>query len=272
MEESRSFGMSKRKKIITRYVIFIAIVFFIALILLIMSTKSDKQEVIVYTENSNIDYNVYLKENEFFEERYLGKDNQYIASLIEYIQANFEYQLECSQPNMDFEYIYKIVAEVDVLDGGTKNPLYEFEEELIKEQKHTANTSRQFKINEIINIDYNKYNDLITKFVEMYDLEKIDTTLTVNMYVKVLDDFEKQDGAETPAITLSVPLTKNTMAIDIESNAVNQNDINVYKTMYNSEYMFGAIILMVAGFITIMKLKTFIKDMQAVLQLLAIFV
>jgi len=219
---------------------------------------------VVYTENSNLDYKVYLKENEFFKENYLEKDNQYIASLIEYVEANFVYELVSSQQNVDFDYEYAIMADVEVKEKGSHNLLYEYQEELIKNKKYSANTSNAFKINEKLSIDYNKYNDLIKKFVDTYDLEGCNATLTINMYVEILDDeFKYNEQNKTPVITLSIPLTTKTMAIDIESNAVNQNDINIYKTMYNSEALFGAVIFLVAGLVLILKLKRFTKDTES---------
>lgn len=263
--ENRSFGMSKRKKIVARYILFIILAFIIAVILLINSkTKNEKPEAIIYTENSKLDYKVYLKENDFFEKDYLESNNEYIASLIEYVNANFIYELEASKKNIDYEYLYKVVADVEVQHSKSKKMIYETTDEIVKEQKYSANTSNKLRINENIKIDYNKYNDLIKSFVEVYDLSETSATLTVKMYVKVLEDIEGLDvineNEQTPVVTLSIPLTTKTMAIDIESNSVNQNDINVYKTMYNSEYTFGAVILIAAGLIAIFKLRIFLKD------------
>ena len=59
---------------------------------------------IYYNEKSDLDYKVYLKENNYFQEKYLGKDRQYIAGLIDYISADFKYELNASNP---FDYQYR---------------------------------------------------------------------------------------------------------------------------------------------------------------------
>jgi hypothetical protein len=51
--------------------------------------KESKLSVVACSENSNVDYKVYLKENKFYEKDYLEKDNQYIASLINKIETKF---------------------------------------------------------------------------------------------------------------------------------------------------------------------------------------
>ena len=191
----------------------------------------------------------------------MGEDNQYIANLIDYIEAHFKYELEASEPNIDYKYTYKIVAETNVEDKTNHKSLYKFDEELIEEKVYEFNTSSKLKINEPIKIDYNRYNDIIQRFVNLYDLDNSIATVTINMYVNILDE-EQEDNAQTntPAISLSIPLTTETMAIDIESNLVNENDISVCQNINQGKYLFGAIILAVIDIILVIKLVIFIKD------------
>ena len=44
-----------------------------------------------YEEKSNLDYKVYLKENQFYDTPYLPKDKKYISALINYIDSSFSY-------------------------------------------------------------------------------------------------------------------------------------------------------------------------------------
>ena len=259
-KEHKIFDILKRKSIIIRYVILIALIFIVTSIL-IMQTKENETIVISYIENSDLNYKVYLKENDFFNVSYLEKDNQYIASLIDYIVVDFKYELEGNHSNLDYKYTYKIVAETNVEDKTTHNSLYNFSEELIEEKEYETNTSKKLKINEPIKVDYNKYNDIINRFVDLYDLDNSNATLTINMYVNVVDGInEEAIHNDTPVIVLSIPLTTKTMAIDIESNSVNQNDINVCQTIEQTKYLFGAIILFVIDIILVIKLIIFIKD------------
>lgn len=260
-KESKIFDMLKRKSIIFRYIVVIVLIFVTITMLIVQMKNTRKTQDIVYTENSNLDYKVYLKENDFFEEKYLGKDNQYIASLIDYIEADFKYELEASEKNIDYKYTYKIVAEVNVGDEKNHNSLYKFNDELIEKKENEFNTNSKLKINEPVKIDYNKYNDIINRFVDIYDLDNSNATVTVNMYVNLIDE-EVQSNAKnnTPAISLNIPLTTKTMAIDIESNSVNENNINVCKTIGQEKYAFLITVLFIVNIILIINLIIFIKD------------
>ena len=105
--------------------------------LFIETTKEKASQSIVYTENSEVDYRVYLKDNDFFQKGYLEKDNQYIASLIDYIKVDFEYLLESEEKNVDYNYVYKVVAETNVEEKSNNNSLYNFTEDLIEEKEYT---------------------------------------------------------------------------------------------------------------------------------------
>ena len=204
-KEYKIFDMLKRKIIIIRYIVFIILIFVVTTMFNVQLTKERKiQKDIVYTENSNLDYKVYLKANEFFDTRYLEEENQYIASLIDYIEANFRYELEASERGIDYKYAYKIVAEVNVEDKTNHKSLYKFNDELIELKEYNHNTKSKLIINEPIKVDYNKYNDIIKRFVDLYDLDNSNASVTVNMYVNVVED-NQQDNAKNNTPIPDIP-------------------------------------------------------------------
>jgi len=261
MEEKESC-VYRRKGVIIRYIIAIILALIAGIYLLVQTFKKPEITNIQFTESSNIDYKVYLKDNDFFKENYLGKDNEYIASLIDYIEADLNYQLKSQQKNESYKYSYRVEAEVNVKDGESDNPLYKEKEVLVKAKEYTANTSNILALNEKVTIDYNKYNDLVKSFVDVFDLEDIIATLTINMYAEVLD-VEGQVDTGKPVMTLNIPLTTKTMAIDIESNEVNQNIVDVYKTVDNNQYIYIAIGLLAIAAILGIKLRYFIRDTES---------
>lgn len=262
-KEHKIFDMLKRKSIIIRYIVFIVLIFVVTAMFVVQVTKErTTQQNIVYTENSNIHYKVYLKENDFFDTRYLEEDNQYIASLIDYIEGDFRYELKTdSKTNIDYRYSYTIVAETNVTDKTNHKSLYKFDEEIIEEKEYKTNTKSNLIINEPIKVDYNRYNDIVKRFVDTYDLDNSNASVTINMYVNLLDDVNQNNNkTNTPAISLSIPLSTETMAIDIESNSVNENDITVCQNMNQGKYLFGAVLLAIIDVILVVKLVIFIKD------------
>lgn len=263
--ERNNFNMNKRKNITTLYAVLIALVFIAMLAVFTQgSKKSNASKVYTLTESSKVDYKVYLKDNEFFKDSYLGKDNQYIASLIDYIDVDFNYNLDSMTKDISYKYKYKILAEVEVKDKNSKNVLYNVSDEIVSEKEYNANTNETLELNNNVKVDYNKYNDLINKFVQVYDLDDYEADLIVNMYVTMVDSegIVNSENSLTPVTTVLIPLTTKTMAIDIESNTVNGNDISVYKASDANEYLLVVMGLLLVDFVLIRKLTRFRKDTE----------
>lgn len=256
---------TKRRQEILNYIIAISIVSVIAILLLLVIITKNKKYYVNYKENSNIDYKVYLKQNEFFANNYLEKDNQYIASLINYITANFNYDLSIDKKDIDYQYIYKIDADVNVKEKDTENSLYNFSENLVEEQTVNSNSASEIAIKDSVTIDYNYYNNIIKKFVSTYDLENIESTLTINMYVDILDSCNNfvEESKKESVISLTIPLTTKTVAIDIGSNLIESDDnviICKKDTKYNFIIIFMEIVFVVIDLIIIIKLGKYIIE------------
>src|SRR5574344_2275478 len=82
----------------TLYIFFSLCLFFITVYSFYRTYTSKIVEKITYSVIDNIDYKVYLKDNNFFETPYLEKDSTYISSLIKYIDVVFEYETDYSKP------------------------------------------------------------------------------------------------------------------------------------------------------------------------------
>ena len=203
----------KRNKTITKYLSFIVIISTILISFITLYIENNKIKYIKYTEQGNVDYKVYLKKNNFFEEKYLEENKEYISSLIDNVQAQFKYNLSIEQENIINKYTYKILSNVKVTDKTTKKNLYDKTEILMPEKENLLD-QKQINIKETVEIDYNKYNDLINKFISIYEVGNIDSELTVNMIIDIMDSNEK---INEPIITLRIPLTTNTMDIDIKN-------------------------------------------------------
>ena len=128
----------RRRKIVA-YICVIAVISIVFLTLLMFYISSTKDYYVSYDETSDIDYKVYLKDNDFYEKNYLEKNNQYIASLIDYIDADFNYKLSMDDKNVDYTYSYKIDAIVNVKEKNTNNSLYYTTQNLLEELNYTSN-------------------------------------------------------------------------------------------------------------------------------------
>ena len=215
-----------RRRRIFIFLCFIIALFIITLTLFIGYIKNNKGYLVHYKENSNVDYKVYLKENTFFENDYLDSENRYIASLIDYINATFKYEMSMDEQDANFDYTYRIDAEVNVAEPTSSKPLFNKKYEIVKPITKVASGESNVVISENVKIDYNDYNDLVQRFVTVYGLDDTDSTLTLNMYIDVKGSCEKftEDSNDTTVISLVIPLTTKTVGIDIKNNLVESNN------------------------------------------------
>ena len=114
----------RRKKWITAQSVIIVLIAIVIALSALTYNNLNQTYYVNYSENSSVDYKVYLLENDFFDEEYLGKDHSYVSTLIDYIDASFEYKLDMDASNVDYEYSYGIEAQLLIIDKQTSYPLY----------------------------------------------------------------------------------------------------------------------------------------------------
>ena len=222
-------NQTKRRATVFAYICVIVIVFSLACASFLEYIDRNESQYVSYDETSNIDYQVYYKQNEFFENNYLDSDKQYIASLIDSINAEFKYNISLDEVDIEYKYTYRIEANVIVRDKDIKNLFYDKTDVLLKEIEEIS-SMKEVSINEKIMIDYDYYNERIKKLVTVYDLENAESFLNLNMYVNIIgscEEFEDNHEKER-VITLAIPLSKDTIAIDFVDDTVSTTN-NVMK-------------------------------------------
>lgn len=257
----------KRINKIEKKVSIIILIFALSLSFAILYIDQNKVQYVEYSEHGNIDYKVYLKENDFFDNNYLEQNNQYISTLINNIEAKFKYNVLLEEEKVTYKYNYKIIANVKVTDKTTKRNLYNKAEILIPE-KEQKTKEKNINIDETLTIDYNKYNNLMNNFISIYDVGNIESNLTISMYVEIVgscENFENNSKNES-VMTLTIPLTTNTMAIDIKNDLINTDDnIIICQEKSNIRILFLtlSIILLITDIVFIINLVIYIKKTRS---------
>ena len=95
------------------------IILFIMFVFTVISLTIKRTYTLPYTEYSDIDYKVYLKDNNFFTEEYLPKDKHYISSLISYVDADLKYDF-IADDNIDIQYEYYVRGNL-LIDNNSLN-------------------------------------------------------------------------------------------------------------------------------------------------------
>ena len=146
---------------------FLVILFILtALLSYIFINKSlfiQEEKNIFYEEYGTPDYKVYLKNNIYYDEKYLEKDMSYIANLIDYILIDYNYKFT-SNTLLSGEYYYKISADLEITNPVNNSLYYSKNYLLLDEKKIILENQKEYTIHENIRIDYDNYNFLANSF------------------------------------------------------------------------------------------------------------
>ena len=218
-KKKRVLYRKNREKWIFTQIVIAAVVAVAILISSIVAYQLNKTYYIGYHESGSIDYNVFLKNNEFFEQNHLGKDQSYVASLIDKIIADYNYEIDMDTDDVNYKYSYTIKSKLEIIDDTSEVPIFKPEKELVSVQNKSQSSSNKLCINEIIVINYDEYNELAGQFIETYGLTDTTSNIVVTLNVDVLSDCNAFSGSSVDSYTseLRIPLTTKTVNIEMTS-------------------------------------------------------
>ena len=255
----------KRRKHKIKLGVASAVLIIIAVTLILAYFKLSKNEYNTYTENAKVNYKVSLKENEFYRDQYVDGKSTIIASLIKDIDVNFDYKMNLAN-EQDYTYEYKILAKTNVKESSKSNSIYETTDELVNSIQQESN-SKDLEIADSVTINYDDYNEKINKFINLYRLDNVTSTLQLEMDVYVINKYDgKQINEESKIMTVDIPLTTKTINISIDSNVVQgEGKILSKKSEYqNPEYfLWAGIALAIIGIIIFIMLIKYIIEKRS---------
>lgn len=260
-KKRKNYRKNREKWIFIQSVI-VAVLTLAVLISSIVSYQLNKRYYIGYNERGSIDYNVFLKDNEFYDSPYLEKDQSYVASLIDKIIADFNYEINMDTDDVNYRYSYSIKSRLEIIDDTSDVPIFNPEQELVSVQDKSQNSSNRLEINEIVVLNYDEYNDLANKFLEAYSLTKTTSNIVVTLNVDVLSDCNAFSGSsvETYSSELRIPLTTQTVNIEMKSTVPDAEDKMIACTRGAGSEVFKttAIMLGVVDVLLVLLLVAFI--------------
>ena len=220
-KKRRALYRKNREKWIFTQTVIAVVVALAVLISSIVYINLNEEQYVTYQDGGTIDYNVYLKDNDFYEKPLLGKDQSYVASLIDQVVANFNYQMDMDEDNVNYHYSYTIKSRLEIIDNASKAPIFNPEYELVSVKDALQSSSKRLSINEIIVINYDEYNDLANKFLSTYSLTSTTSNIVVTLTVDVLGDSSAfaSSTAENYVSELRIPLTTKTVNVNMTCEA-----------------------------------------------------
>ena len=235
----------KRKVKVTLYIIMILLVSGMLIFEVYYSKNILKKKSVAYNKSSNINYVTYLKNNNHFNSQYLEDDYNYVASLINYFNLDFNYTYVLNE-NIDYILTSEVVGVLEVYDSDTKDkPLDKKPFNLV--DKSTISKNGQVIKVELYNIkvDYETYNNIIQEWKKDVSPE---ATLKVQFKVK-WQGFSKTINKE-----LSDEYT-NTFEIPISQKVININKPNVMSdkgTLYSNQTLGNSYFIVVGSTVVIL--------------------
>lgn len=234
----------------------------LSILLIIKGINNKKQITVSYKENNDINYNVFLKPNSFFETPSLPKNSTYISSLIDYIDMYFNYNIIYDKP-VTGSYTYYIKASLLANKADNDTQSYWKKEYTLKDkQTNTFTKTGNFNISENVKINYQDYNELLTSFKKEYGLAvngNLKIELIVDSKAKYKDSKKVVENKST--MNIEVPLTQLSVDIKIDTNpTVKSNTVIVDNILLNDKkhkiaFVLGVICLLITFILFICLLK-----------------
>lgn len=216
-----------RKKFSKKTLFTLSIISTILLLVIVIITFNSaltinaKNSNVKYNEIGNVDYKVYLKDNNYYDSSYLQSGMQYVASLIQTVNVKFNYEIHSTE-EIDFNNTYKIKGEIQVTEQNEPSKVLLVKNVDLGDTKSITKKDNNLVINEDLDIDYGKYNEIVNSYKK--DLGLI---VSANLIVKLETNTEGIYGKEKMdkrnSLRISIPLSEATLNINMDSNKINNS-------------------------------------------------
>lgn len=217
MRLKRKFGL---------VIYFIPIVFLIVLLILELNFAKNevKTDGLSYREKSNISYKVKLTDNNPTGREYVDERFNVVASLVDKIVVDYDY-INTFSDNVDYKVIYSVTADLVIYDSNSDEKPIDTKTFNLIDKKEISGNGLMAKF-DLTNqdINYNEYNALVEQW-------KKEVVPNANLIVKFNTDFIGHSDILDDEIrssktsTLTIPISKRTINIDIKKNNNSKEEV-----------------------------------------------
>lgn len=241
----------KRKKFIWIQMLIVGILTLATIITSTLFISNNKNAYVGYTEEGKVIYRAYLADNDFYEEEYLNGSHAYVASLINKMTADFSYDVKMQIDNVNFQYAYKIDAQLIVKDKASKTKIYDSFYEVLYEETSDS-SGDELNVKKLVEFDYQKFNKKADEFNRTYNLKNTENILLVKMTINVIGMCEsfQNDNQDVYTITLSLPLMQTVVSPSVSATVptgeqkIIVKDISSFENLKISAIVLGCLDLL----------------------------
>lgn len=241
----------KRKKFIWIQMLIVGILTLATIITSTLFISNNKNAYVGYTEEGKVIYRAYLADNDFYEEEYLNGSHAYVAYLINKMTADFSYDVKMEIDNVNFQYTYKIDAQLIVKDKASKTKIYDSFYEVLYEETSDS-SGDELNVKKLVEFDYQKFNKKADEFNRTYNLKNTENILLVKMTINVIGMCEsfQNDNQDVYTITLSLPLMQTVVSPSVSATVptgeqkIIVKDISSFENLKISAIVLGCLDLL----------------------------
>lgn len=218
------------------------------------SVIEGEEVAISYNESSELNYKVWLKENEFYDEDYLGEEYNVVASAIDEIEIDFDYLLNFSD-YVQGESYYTITSRIVAYQkaDASEKKIWDYERKLIDKaitlfDVETVNVG----LRDNFKIDYQEYRKLMDNYKKNYAVSLVGNLIVEIDIESDLSYFKFEDkiGLGKRKMRITIPLTEQVVKIvksDVSDNSQTLIEKDDVKIVYWK--LFLAIVMFLSGLV-----------------------
>jgi len=220
----------------------ICIISLVSLIIFLIGYNFTKEKTLLYTENSTANYQVCLKENDYYGDNCVNEDVQYVSAITDTIRADFNYN-KVYEESQNKEYKYYIKSKLIIkTDDEAQKELLKQEKKLTKEEKVKVEKN-VLSISSSIEIPFDKYNKYAAKYKSDYLLTN-KSNLEISLVAKDKKNEEEVASINIPLTELTYNITKTEIKNKVGSYDVKSN--SKINTLFIILIFISSIILIIA--------------------------
>lgn len=182
---------------------------------------NSKNSKLKYNENGSVDYKVYLKDNKYYESSYLKSGLQYVSSLIKTVNVKFKYKMKFSD-DVEFNNKYKIIGKLQIAERNNPEKILYTKNENFLDEKSITLKDDELIINEEVDIDYDKYNSIVSSYQKELGLF-VSSNLILKLETYTDGIYENEKISKDNEIKITIPLFESTVGINIDTKKFNKD-------------------------------------------------
>ncbi len=224
-----------------------AIVFIIIGIFLIsisMKTIESKHSIYTYKIKKDLESNVQLKSNSFYDSNLLSNQPSYPSNLVDKMNIVYNYSYTGNKTS-NYKYNYNLVAYL--VGNYNDKEIWRKSYVFIPNTNNTSVNSNKISINQPISIDYQYYKSIVNQF-------NLNTNLTTEAYllvelnINITNNINLVSKPEKLSDTMKVKIPINNYATEIKNLSRQATTNSIYYTKNNNS---SRIILVIVGLLCI---------------------